>query len=78
MELKKADTKKNIFTLEITSDDKLVTKRDKGINEPLQFYSGKDPALFEIVVNTINSKNQVTGYLSVPKNAPAPVTATAQ
>jgi F0F1-type ATP synthase membrane subunit b/b' len=75
MELKKVDPKKNIFTLEITSDDKLVTKKDKGINEPLQFYSGKDPALFEVVVNTINSKNQVSGYLSVPKNAPAPVTA---
>ena len=75
MELKKVDPKKNIFTLEITSDDKLVTKKDKGINEPLQFYSGKDPALFEVVVNTINSKNQVSGYLSVPKSAPAPVTA---
>ena len=30
------------------------------------------PALYEIVVNSINSKNQVTGYLSVPKTAPAP------
>jgi hypothetical protein len=75
MELKKADPKKNVFTLEITSDDKLVTKKDKGIDEPLQFYSGKAPALFEIVVNTINSKDQVSGYLSVPKSAPAPVTA---
>ena len=75
MELKKADPKKNVFTLEIVSDDKLVTKRDKGVDEPLQFYSGKDPALFEVVVNAINSKNQVTGYLSAPKNAPAPVTA---
>jgi F0F1-type ATP synthase membrane subunit b/b' len=74
MELKKTDPKKNIFTLEITSDDKLVTKRDKGIDEPLQFYSGKEPALFEVVVNTINSKNQVSGYLSVPKSAPAPPT----
>jgi hypothetical protein len=45
------------------------------VDEPLQFYSGKDPALFEVVVNAINSKNQVTGYLSAPKNAPAPVTA---
>jgi DNA anti-recombination protein RmuC len=75
MELKKADTKKNVFTLEIMSDDKLVSKKDKGIDEPLQFYSGKQPALFEVVVNTINSKNQVSGYLSVPKSAPAPVTA---
>ena len=45
------------------------------MDEPLQFYSGKEPALYEIVVNTINSKNQISGYLSTPKNAPAPVSA---
>lgn len=73
LELKKADPKKNTFTLEITSDDKTVPKKDRGVNEPLQFYSGKDPMLFEIVVNTVNSKNQVTGYMSVPKSAPVPV-----
>jgi len=73
LELSKADPKKNTFTLVVMSDDKPVTKKDKGINEPLQFYSGKDPMLFEIVVNAVNSKNQVTGYLSVPKNAPTPV-----
>jgi len=75
LELKKADTKKNTFTLEVTSDDKSVPKKDRGVNEPLQFYSGKDPGLFEVVVNAVNSKNQVTGYLSAPKNAPAPATA---
>ena len=74
LELKKADTKKNTFSLEVTSDDKSVAKKDRGVNEPLQFYSGKDPLLFEIVVNTVRSKNQVTGYLSAPKNAPAPAT----
>ncbi len=45
------------------------------MDEPLQFYSGKEPALYEIVVNNINSKNQISGYLSTPKNAPAPVSA---
>jgi hypothetical protein len=29
--------------------------------------------LFEIVVNSINSKNQITGYLATPKNAPGPI-----
>jgi hypothetical protein len=72
LELKKADPKKNTFTLIVYSDDKPVSKKDKGVNEPLQFYSGKDPLLFEVVVNAVNNKNQVTGYLSVPKNAPAP------
>jgi len=72
--LKKADPKRNNFNLEVTSDDKTVMKNNRGLDEPLQFCSGKDPLLFEIVVNAVNSKNQVTGYLAVPKSAPAPPT----
>lgn len=72
LELKKTDAKKNRFTLVVYADDKKYEKKDRNVNEPLQFYSGKDPALYEIVVNSINSKNQVAGYLSTPKNAPAP------
>jgi len=72
LELKKADPKKNTFDLLVVSDDMPVSKNNKGVNEPLQFYSGKDRLLFEVVVNTINSKNQVSGYLTTPKNAPAP------
>ena len=72
LELKKVDPKKNIFTLVVYSDDKAVPKPNRGLDEPLQFYSGKDPALFEVVVNAINSKNQISGYLSTPKSAPAP------
>ena len=72
LELKKADNKKSRFTLDVFSDDKLYEKKDRNLNEPLQFYSGKDPLLFEIVVNSVSAKNTVTGYLSTPKNAPAP------
>jgi hypothetical protein len=75
LELKKADAKKNTFNLEVTSDDKTVPKNNRGVFEPLQFYSGKDPVLFEIVVNAINSNKQVTGYLTTPKSAPVPATA---
>jgi DNA anti-recombination protein RmuC len=72
--LTKADPKKNLYNLTVTSDDKPVAKNNKGLNEPLQFYSGKDPQLFEVVINAVNSKNQVSGYLSAPKNAPVPPT----
>ena len=75
MELKKTDAKRSKFTLDIYADDTTYEKKDRNVNEPLQFYSGKDPALFEIVVNTINNKNQITGYLSTPKTAPIPPTA---
>jgi DNA anti-recombination protein RmuC len=74
LELKKADGKKNKFTLVVYSDDKEYEKKDRNLNEPLQFYSGKDPQLFEIVVNAVSSKNTVTGYLSSPKGAPVPPT----
>jgi chromosome segregation ATPase len=74
LELKKADAKKNRFTLAIYSDDKEYEKKDRNVNEPLQFYSGKDPVLFEVVVNSVSGKNTITGYLSTPKSAPAPAT----
>jgi uncharacterized coiled-coil protein SlyX len=78
LQLKKADAKKSRFTLSVFADDKQYEKKDRNVNEPLQFYSGKDPGLFEIVVNTVNSKNQITGYLSTPKGQPAPVSPSAQ
>jgi chromosome segregation ATPase len=73
LELKKADSKRNKFTLVVYSDDKEYEKKDRNLNEPLQFYSGKDPVLFEIVVNSVGVKNStISGYLSTPKGAPAP------
>lgn len=69
LELKKADAKRNRFTLVVLSDDKQYEKKDRNLNEPLQFYSGKDPQLFEIVVNSVGGKNnQISGYLTTPKN----------
>jgi hypothetical protein len=71
--LKKADSKRSRFTLAVFSDDKQYEKKDKSLNEPLQFYSGKQPMLFEIVVNSVSARNTVKGYLSSPKGSPAPV-----
>jgi len=73
LELKKADSKNSRYTIAVLSDDRQYEKKDKSLNEPLQFYSGKDPAMFEIVVNNVSAKNTVTGYLSSPKGAPVPV-----
>ena len=72
LELKRADSKRSKYTITVYSDDKAYEKKDKSLNEPLQFYSGKDPMLFEIVVNNVSAKNTVTGYLSSPKGAPEP------
>jgi len=66
LQLKKADEKRSKFTLNVSADDKNIEKKDKSLDEPVQFYTGKTPVLYEVVVNSI-SKNQVTGYLSTPK-----------
>jgi len=74
LQLKKTDSKRGKFTMNVTADDKTIEKKDRTIAEPIQFYSGRDHLLFELVVWTVD-KNKATGYLSTPKNAPVPVTA---
>jgi chromosome segregation ATPase len=69
LQLKKVDDKRSRFTLDVSSDDRNIEKKDKSLDEPVQFYSGKDPLLYEIVVNSME-KNKVSGYLATPKNAP--------
>jgi hypothetical protein len=76
LQLKKADSKKGKFTLNVTSDDKTIEKKDRNVAEPIQFYSGREHMLFELVIWTVD-KDKATGYLSTPKGAPVPVTASA-
>ena len=73
LQLKKTDQKKGKFTLNVTSDDKTIEKKDRNISEPIQFYNGRDHMLYELVVWTVE-KDKATGYLSTPKNAPTTVT----
>jgi chromosome segregation ATPase len=68
LELKKADPKKSKFTLNVMADDKRIEKKDRTINEPLQFYTGREHNLYEIVINSVDNKNQISGYLSTPKS----------
>jgi hypothetical protein len=74
LQLKKTDQKKGRFTLNVTSDDKTIEKKDRNVAEPIQFYTGRDHMLYELVVWTVD-KNKATGYLSTPKNAPVAVSA---
>ena len=77
LQLKKTDPKRGKYTLNVTADDKTIEKKDRNQSEPVQFYTGRDHMLYELVVWTVD-KNKITGYLSTPKNAPIPVTATPQ
>jgi DNA repair exonuclease SbcCD ATPase subunit len=66
LQLKKVDDKHSRYTLNVSADDRNIEKKDKNLDEPVQFYTGKNPVLFELVVNNIE-KNKVSGYLSTPK-----------
>jgi hypothetical protein len=73
--LNKTDQKKNKYTITVLADDKSIEKKDKTSGEPVQFYVKGSARLtpYEIVVFDVN-KNQITGYLSTPKDnaTPAP------
>lgn len=73
LQLKKVDTKHNRFTVNVLADDKIIEKKDRTLAEPMQFYTGKDHRLYELVVFEV-AKNEVSGYLSTPKEAPQPST----
>jgi multidrug efflux pump subunit AcrA (membrane-fusion protein) len=64
--LRKADPKRNRFTVNLVADDKTVEKRDRTINEPVQFYKSGSRQPYEIVINQVK-KDEVIGYLATPK-----------
>jgi chromosome segregation ATPase len=66
VELKKVDPKRNRFTIAITADDKTVEKKDRTLNEPIQFYTLKARQPDEIVINQVK-KDTIVGYLATPK-----------
>lgn len=71
VQLRKVDTKKFRFTLNVVADDKSIEKKDKTVGEPVQFYVRGARAPYEIVVFEVG-KNNAKGYLSTPKSAAAP------
>ena len=66
LQLKKTDAKKGKFTLNVIADDRTVEKKDRTIYEPLQFYTGRERQMYELVVFNVD-KDKVAGYLSTPK-----------
>ena len=65
--LTKTDQKKGKFNLKIVVDDNQLEKKDRFINEPIQFLVGQNRVRYEIVINWVQ-KNQAGGYLSIPKD----------
>lgn len=66
IKLNKTDPRRHRFSIELIADDKRVEKKDRYVNEPLQFYVAGSRIPYEIVVNEVR-KDQIIGYLSTPK-----------
>jgi hypothetical protein len=66
LRLTAADPKKNRYTVEVIADDKKVEKKDKTVNEPVQFMLSKATQPYELVVNEVR-KDMIAGYVSAPK-----------
>jgi predicted nucleic acid-binding Zn-ribbon protein len=68
--LNKVDPKKSKYTMTVFVDDRSIEKKDKTAGEPVQFYvkGSRGSAPYELVVFEVG-KNQITGYLSTPKDA---------
>ena len=66
MILKAADPKHNRYTIEVIADDKRVEKKDRTINEPVQFLLSRASLPYQLVVNDIK-KDMITGYVAAPK-----------
>jgi hypothetical protein len=68
--LRKVDPKKYKYTVNVLADDKNIEKKDKTAGEPIQFYVHGARAPYEIIVFDV-TKDQISGYLSTPKDANA-------
>ena len=71
--LNKTDQKKSKYTITVFVDDRSIEKKDKTAGEPVQFYvrGGSRMPPYEFVVFEVG-RNQITGYLSTPKDGGAP------
>jgi uncharacterized protein (DUF2141 family) len=66
VELKGVNEKKNQVNIAMTVEDKRFEKKNRALNEPIFFYISGTHIPEEIVINKVG-KDQVSGYLSVPK-----------
>ena len=66
VKLKKSDQKKGRYTIDVVADDRTVEKKDRTVNEPLQFYVSGARQPYELVINQVQ-KDRIRGYLATPK-----------
>jgi hypothetical protein len=73
VELKGVNQKRNQYSVAMTVEDKRYEKRNRALNEPVFFYTSGARFPQELVINKV-SKDQVSGYVSIPKANTQPQT----
>lgn len=68
LELRRVNVKHRRYTLTIYSGKRRVEKKNRALDEPVQFYVGPQRVLYELVVNKI-VRNAVQGYIAAPKGS---------
>jgi chromosome segregation ATPase len=66
VELKGVNEKRNQATMIMTVEDKRFEKKNRALNEPIFFYTSGTRIPDEIVINKV-AKDQISGYISIPK-----------
>ncbi|MGH9476851.1 MAG: hypothetical protein ACRD1C_11025 [Terriglobales bacterium] len=66
LKLTHVDPKHGKYNVDVYVNDTRIQKKNKYLDEPVQFLVGSDHALNELVVYQMD-KNTVTGYVSAPK-----------
>jgi hypothetical protein len=64
--LRGTDPKRYKFTMTVIADDKSIEKKDRNVDEPMQFYIRGVRAPYEMVIFEV-TKDGANGYLSTPK-----------
>jgi hypothetical protein len=73
VELRGVNSKKNQFNVVMTVEDKLFEKKNRALNEPIFFYTSGTRLPQELVINKVG-KDQISGYVSIPKANAQPQT----
>src|SRR5258707_553424 len=66
VELKGVNQKRNQYSVVMTVEDKRFEKKNRALNEPVFFYTSGTRLPEEMVINKVG-KDQVSGYVSIPK-----------
>ena len=66
VELRGVNQKRNQYSVVMVVEDKRFEKKNRALNEPVFFYTSGTRLPEELVINKV-SKDQISGYVSIPK-----------